>query len=74
MNLAIISPRQYAYSETFIKAHRALNAQIFFYYGGYFPTHLEGEATFIHKGIRFYFYILTTYLLKKIFILIMKNV
>jgi colanic acid/amylovoran biosynthesis glycosyltransferase len=44
INLAIFSPNQNAYSETFIQAHKALPFNIFFYYGGYIPTHLEGKT------------------------------
>jgi colanic acid/amylovoran biosynthesis glycosyltransferase len=41
MNLAIISPNQNAYSETFIQAHRKIEANIFYYYDGYLPRQLE---------------------------------
>jgi colanic acid/amylovoran biosynthesis glycosyltransferase len=41
MNLAIISPNQYAYSETFIQAHRKIEANIFYYYDGLIPKQLE---------------------------------
>ncbi|MCH5225708.1 MAG: glycosyltransferase family 4 protein [Muribaculaceae bacterium] len=45
MNLAIISPASNAYSETFIQAHKRIKAdKIFFYYGGYMPTHVEGQG------------------------------
>jgi colanic acid/amylovoran biosynthesis glycosyltransferase len=60
LNLAIISPNQNAYSETFIQAHRNLDANIFFYYGGFLPTHLENEGKIIHKDIQY-----TLFLIKK---------
>ncbi len=40
-NIAIISPNQNAYSETFIQAHRKLDGNIFYYYDGLFPNKLE---------------------------------
>lgn len=42
-NLAIFSPMQNAYSETFIQAHRQLPFKIKFYHGGFLPNQLEGE-------------------------------
>lgn len=42
MNVAIISPNQNAYSETFIQAHRNINAKVFYYYGGAIPKYLDG--------------------------------
>ena len=43
INLAIVSPLQNAYSETFIKAHKELiDANVLYYSGGTIPTHLEG--------------------------------
>lgn len=42
MNIAIISPNKNIYSETFIQAHKKLNGNIFFYYGGAIPSYLEG--------------------------------
>lgn len=44
MNVAIISPEQNAYSETFIRAHKRIDANVFFYFGGAIPTHLEGHG------------------------------
>ncbi len=41
--LAIFSPNQNAYSETFIQAHKNLPFKIKFYYGGSIPRSLEGE-------------------------------
>ncbi|MFZ4771897.1 MAG: glycosyltransferase [Ferruginibacter sp.] len=40
--LAIFSPAQNAYSETFIQAHRKLPFNIRYYYDGYLPHRLEG--------------------------------
>ncbi len=40
--LAILSPNQKAYSETFIQAHKNLPFNIKFYYGGTIPSFLEG--------------------------------
>lgn len=53
-NLAILSPNQDGYSETFIQAHRNLPFNIKFYYGGWLPDKLEGfgslfQFTFIEK-------------------------
>lgn len=42
MNIAIISPNQISFSETFIQAHKNIDAKVFYYYGGAVPTHLEG--------------------------------
>lgn len=45
MNIAIISPSQNAYSETFIQAHKnKLKGNIKYYYGGSLPSHLEGKG------------------------------
>lgn len=45
MNLAIISPSQNSYSETFIQAHKKIEAdKISFYYGGNIPNYLEGKG------------------------------
>lgn len=47
--IALLSPNQNAYSETFIQAHKnRLEGQIAFYYGGYFPSHLEGKGFLFH--------------------------
>ena len=43
--LAIISPSNNSYSETFIRAHKLLPFNIKFYYGGWLPNHLEGNNT-----------------------------
>lgn len=42
--LAIFSPNQNAYSETFIQAHKQLPFDIRFYYSGYLPASLEGKS------------------------------
>jgi len=44
ITLAIFSPNKNVYSETFIQAHKNLPFNIKFYYGGYLPSGLEGEA------------------------------
>jgi colanic acid/amylovoran biosynthesis glycosyltransferase len=41
--LAILSPNQNAYSETFIQAHKDLPFEIKFYHSGRLPTQLEGR-------------------------------
>lgn len=41
--LAIFSPNQNVYSETFIQAHKQLGFNIKFYYGGLLPNALESE-------------------------------
>lgn len=56
VKLAILSPNENAYSETFIQAHRKyIKAEKFFYYGGFIPTKLEGKELFrttrLRKGI-----------------------
>jgi colanic acid/amylovoran biosynthesis glycosyltransferase len=44
-NLAIVSPSQSAYSETFIQAHKSIpDMNIRFYYGGVLPTMLEEKG------------------------------
>lgn len=44
IKLAIFSPNQNAYSETFIQAHKGLPFSIRFYYGGFIPEYLEGQS------------------------------
>src|SRR5690348_5948176 len=41
--LAIFSPNQNVYSETFIQAHKNLPFEIRFYHSGNLPTQLEGR-------------------------------
>ena len=43
LNIALLSPSQNAYSETFIQAHKELlNGRVFYYYSGDLPKQLEG--------------------------------
>lgn len=43
MNIALLSPNQNAYSETFIQAHKnLLKGKVFYYYGEELPNKLEG--------------------------------
>lgn len=45
INLALISPNQNAYSETFIQNHKkGFDANVKFYYGDALPTYLEGQG------------------------------
>jgi len=48
--LAIFSPSQNAYSETFIQAHKKLPFHIKFYYDGQLPTKLEGSKNLLRFG------------------------
>lgn len=51
--LAIISPKQNAYSETFIQAHKSIpGMNVRFYFGGLIPNALEGKGSLLPK--RFY--------------------
>ncbi|WP_372757291.1 glycosyltransferase [Mariniflexile sp.] len=50
MNIAIFSPNQNPYSETFIQAHKAyLKGNIFYYYGSKGDVKLEGTPRLISK-------------------------
>lgn len=52
MTLAILSPNENAYSETFIQAHKSLPFKNFFYCNGRIPSKLEGTSgltRLIHK-------------------------
>jgi colanic acid/amylovoran biosynthesis glycosyltransferase len=40
-NVALISPNKNAFSETFIQAHRLINANVFYYFGGFIPSYIE---------------------------------
>lgn len=63
MNIALISPNQDAFSETFIQAHKkGLEGNVLFYYGDSFPTNLEGYGMFPSTLGDF-----SSYLLKKIY-------
>lgn len=43
MKIALLSPSQNAYSETFIQAHKELlKGEVYYYYGGDLPVDLEG--------------------------------
>lgn len=42
INVALVSPTKEAYSETFIQAHRNINANVFYYYGDFLPQFLDG--------------------------------
>jgi len=48
--LAIFSPNQNAYSETFIQAHKNLPFNIKFYYNGLLPNSLEGVGEIIKNS------------------------
>lgn len=51
MNIALISPSQTTYSETFIQAHKeGLKGNIFHYYGGLEDKSLEGFGTLKNSG------------------------
>ena len=49
--LAIFSPVQNAYSESFIQAHRRLDFKIKFYYGNYLPNALESDKNIFDSSI-----------------------
>ena len=59
-NIAIISPNQNAYSETFIQAHRNIKGNVYYYYGGAVPSFLENHGyigpsmSLIKRIIRFF--------------------
>jgi len=53
MNIALLSPNQNAYSETFIQAHKnLLKGKVYFYYSGILPTQLEGGALINSRRLR----------------------
>jgi colanic acid/amylovoran biosynthesis glycosyltransferase len=53
MNVALISPNQKAYSETFIQQHKKhIKGNIYFYYDGYLPKRLEGELLINPRKLR----------------------
>ncbi len=56
-NLAILSPYENAYSETFIHAHKQLPFNIFFYCNGknYVPTQLSGTKKLVRISHKVYF-------------------
>lgn len=49
--LAIFSPNQSTYSETFIQAHKKLPFDIKFYYNGWLPDKLEGKKNIYKHGL-----------------------
>jgi len=50
--LAIFSLNKITYSETFIQAHKNLDFNIKFYYGGKLPTDLEGEDNILKLSFK----------------------
>lgn len=53
MKLAIVSPSNNSYSETFIHAHRLIDgAQVSFYFGGDMPTQLEGKGALLAPSLQ----------------------
>ncbi len=56
-NLAILSPYENAYSETFIQAHKELPFNIFFYSKGinYVPSELEGTKKLVRITYKIFF-------------------
>ncbi len=56
-NLAILSPYENAYSETFIQAHRSLPFNVFFYCNGkdYVPSELAGTGRLVRLTNKIYF-------------------
>ncbi len=52
MNLALISPANGAYSETFIRAHvERLSGSVYYYYGGHIPSILDGYGAISPHGV-----------------------
>ena len=50
--IAMVSPSHNAYSETFIQAQKnGLQGDIFYYYGGELPTHLENHGKLMSRAI-----------------------
>lgn len=50
MNIALLSPSNNAYSETFVQNHKKhFEGNVFFYYGGSVPTYLENEGKLKHS-------------------------
>lgn len=63
MKLAIFSPNQNLYSETFIQAHRQLTDDTLYYYGGFIPRYLDGEGDLFHGWGKIRHYCFAFYLL-----------
>ncbi|WP_119793021.1 glycosyltransferase [Flavobacterium anhuiense] len=54
--IAMVSPSLNAYSETFIQAQKnGLEAEVFYYYGGNLPTHLENEGELLSARKRLFY-------------------
>ena len=52
-SIALISPNQNAYSETFIQQHKKyIEGQVYFYFDGYLPKKLEGELLINPRKLR----------------------
>lgn len=52
MNIALLSPSENSYSETFIQNHKNnFIGNVFYYYKGIVPTHLEGKGKLKHSII-----------------------
>ncbi|MGO4906196.1 glycosyltransferase [Flavobacterium sp. W20_MBD1_R3] len=52
-NIAMVSPSHNAYSETFIQEQKnGLQGNVFYYYGGSLPTHLEHHGKLMSRSIR----------------------
>lgn len=50
--IAMVSPSHNAYSETFIQAQKnELQGEVFYYYGGSLPTHLENHGKLLIRSI-----------------------
>ncbi len=49
--LAILSPNENVYSETFIQAHKKLPFIIKYYYGGFLPARLEGKGEIFNGSL-----------------------
>lgn len=50
--IAIVSPSQNAYSETFIQEQKnGMQGEVFYYYGGNLPTHLEHHGKLMSRAI-----------------------
>lgn len=53
-NVAIVATYNNKFSETFIQAHKNIEANVFFYYSGGTPTLLENEGPLFKKSIQNY--------------------
>ena len=50
-NVAIVATYNNKFSETFIQAHKTINANVSFYYSGGIPQELEGEGVLLKKSL-----------------------